>query len=213
MRINVDVGEGFPWDAELAAHADMLNVCAGAHAGSPEISRATVALAKENGAAWGIHPGYPDRLGFGRRSLAEFPIDDLEQNLSEQTSRLIEIGGATYIKPHGAFYHDSQISGVAADALGVILTETKLPLVGFPGSFHAVIASQVGVEFWSEGFAERGYDAQGKLLPRSQPGAILIDREEIQSQARSLDVDTICIHGDSPHCAEVMAWLREIWPR
>lgn len=211
MRINVDCGEGQPWDAELAEFADMLNVCGGAHAGSREISAQTVALARANGLAWGMHPGYPDPEHFGRRPLSSLNAARVAESLRQQVEFLAALGGASYLKPHGAFYHDSQVPGDAADLLLEILG--GLPLVGFPGSYHQQIAAAAGVEFWAEGFAERGYAVDGRLLPRSEPGALLTTESEIKAQVAQLRVDTICVHGDSPGCVQAIRWVREALAR
>lgn len=120
----------------------------------------------------------------------------------------MDCGGASYLKPHGAFYHDSQEPGAAAVLLAECLAECGLPLVGFPGTHH----EKLGI-FWAEGFAERGYGADGRLLPRDQPGALLTGREEIQAQCRALRADTICVHGDSPGCVDIIRWVRQVFPR
>lgn len=199
-----------PWDADLAEIADMLNVGGGAHAGSAEISRATVDLAKARGLAWGLHPGYPDPVHFGRRGLTHLDFAAVRASLQDQVKLLMDCGAASYLKPHGAFYHDSQLPGAAADLLQECLEACRLPLVGFPGTHHASIAV---AGFWTEAFAERGYGADGHLLPRDQPGALLSGRDEIQAQCRALRADTICVHGDSPGCVEIIRWVREVFPR
>lgn len=208
IDLNVDVGEGFPNDRELLALATSANVCAGAHAGSKELTRETVVIAKSSGLAVGVHPGLPDRGSMGR---APWPIerwDEARRSLEAQVGEMA--GDADYVKPHGAFYNQAAEGGPWAELLALLLRGTGLPLFGLPGTFHETAAADAGVRFLAEGFAERGYRDDGRLLPRGEPGAVLEDPELAGRQAVLLAgrVETVCVHGDRPDAVAVLGTVR-----
>jgi UPF0271 protein len=205
VDLNVDVGEGFPFDEELMRLATSANVGCGAHAGSPESSVAAAHRARELGLAVGLHPGYPDRGSMGRA-----PWDD--RQVAAATDHLVEqclLFEADYVKPHGAFYNQSAAQAGVRDALVACLCRVRLPLVGLPGTLHVEAAEAAGVRFVAEGFAERGYRPDGTLVPRGEPGAEL-DAAEAAQQARTLagSVETVCVHGDRPDACSVLAAVR-----
>lgn len=211
IDINVDIAEGAPWDRALLAWATRANICCGIHAGSPELATHTVSLCRKLGVTVGAHPGYHDRPNIGRQSRIGLPNGEQAAQLHDQLSQFIERNAPEYIKPHGALYHDLMSDDPSIEPLIHAIFEWNLPLVGFPGSRHETLCDLHSVPFISEGFAERGYDSNGHLKPRSQSGALLTQREPIQKQVRQLmtEVQTICVHGDSPHCLTIIEWVHE----
>ena len=196
MDLNVDAGEGLPWPEEAWAWVTSVNVGAGAHAGSPIESREFAREVLERGLTVGVHPGYPDREGFGRRPWREVGGDVLA-SLLEQCEGWRDLG-AQYLKPHGAFYHESGQDDPAAKWLLRLLAETGLGLLGSPHNAHSQVAREAGVEFRAEGFADRGVRPDGLLIPRGQPGAELETEEEVrQAVARvAPHVQVLCLHTD-----------------
>lgn len=209
-KLNVDMGEGCAWDTELIAATDWANIGCGVHAGSESLTHGTIERCQARNVRIGCHPGYPDREHFGRRSLSELEINDARESLISQVSAFWLMVPQAYLKPHGAFYHDSQAPGPAFDILCEILEEFQMSLLGYPGTAHEVAARKTGVPFLREGFAERGLDSSGHLLDRKMPGALLATQQEITDQVRLLAprVDSLCVHGDSPGCVQKLAWAR-----
>lgn len=211
--INVDVGEGFPYDRELMGIATAANVCCGSHAGSVELTGETINMARDFGISIGAHPGAPDRVSMGRGVLDfedESACSLLVQDLSEQLDRFREFAEPEYLKLHGSLYTQSS-SQECGPLILEFVRRAGLPMKGLPHSRHEVMASEAGVEFIAEGFADRGYDASGRLLSRGTVGAILSEPAEIAAQVRDLAsrVDSICIHGDTPGCVDIARLVRE----
>ncbi len=209
VDINVDVGEGFAFDDALLSIATSANVCCGAHAGSVELCLATVEKCRSLGVRVGAHPGYPDRATMGR---GEFSCDmpeerrALERSLWEQVS----ISNWSYIKPHGALYNVTTRLGPAMLPVMATASRLQVPFMGMPGTHHEGIAQGAEVRFIREGFADRAYLPNGRLMSRTEPGAVLSDHSEIVAQVLVLAerVDSICVHGDSPGCVEIAALVR-----
>jgi len=203
IDLNADLGEsaerwGSGEDLELLGVVTSANVCTGAYAGDDELIAATCAAAAERGVAVGAQVGYPDREGFGRRPM-EFAPSVLTAEIAQQILHLDAIArscGAevTYVKPHGALYH--RIIGDPLQARAVRAALDDLPLMGMAGTLPGGQPPDI-----AEGFADRGYADATSLIPRGQPGDLLIDPTEVAAQAvRLLEtrVDSICIHSDSP---------------
>jgi UPF0271 protein len=220
VDLNADLGEGFPWDYALLGRVTSASVCCGAHAGDFETSYQTLRWARERGVVVGAHPGYPDREGFGRRDQPK-PTAELALMVRDQ---LIAIGtlatraGATirFVKPHGALYNQAQRDPDVARFLLLPLARGRLPVLGQPGSSVESLASEQGVRFIAEGFADRRSQADGRLVPRTEPNASLEDPAEIRAQVIELvdrGIQTICIHGDDPRSVDladlVLATLKE----
>lgn len=205
LDINIDLGEGSAFDAELLALADRANVCLGLHAGSPELTGGTFDLCERLGRAAGLHPGYPDRSNFGRIALAadEIPFDVILADCLRWRAR------ATYLKPHGAFYNQSADDPAVAAILERLLREVQLPLLGLPGTLHECSAESAGVGFMSEGFLDRQMTADGRLVPRTEPGAMITDPARALAHARGSERDSWCVHGDSPGALAFLAAIRE----
>lgn len=215
IDINVDIAEGFPWDAELVKAATSANVCCGVHAGSAELARETIELCRQAGTRIGLHPGYPDRSGMGRVSAADLGLtkDEMLRSIWGQCENLLSF--ASYIKPHGAFYHDSALDALAQDALTTVLERCGLPLMGLADSGHVVAADRAGVPLIREGFADRRYDGSGHLVSRSEPDAVLHDTEQIERQVVALAgrIDSICVHGDGSDPVGVVFAVRRALER
>lgn len=209
VDINVDVGEGFAFDDQLLRIATSANVCCGVYAGDSGLTVETVEKCRALGVRVGAHPGFPDRETMGRGA---FPLDDepsrvaLLRSLIEQCS----LCPWDYVKPHGALYNVTTKPGPATVPLVAVLLHLGLPLMGLPGTHHEHIAFAAEVPFIREGFADRAYLPDGRLVPRTEPGAVLSDPAEITAQVLVMAerVDSICVHGDSPGCVEIAALLR-----
>ncbi len=216
IDLNADLGEGAPHDEALLEWVTSANVGCGEHAGSWELTQQTVARCKELGVRIGAHPGYPDRKGLGRVSPAAAQRKAWLASVREQTLRFVEAFEPAYLKPHGALYNDAARGEVwAIEAMMALLVETGVPLMGLAeagrdGPVHAAIAQLAGVPFLPEGFVDRGYDARGFLLPRGTPGALLKSPETASALALALagKCRSLCVHGDSPGCVEIMAAVR-----
>ncbi len=221
VDLNSDVGEGFgAWkggpDRELMNIITSANIACGFHAGDPSIMRQTCEMAVEKNVAIGAHVSYPDLAGFGRRFI-DMRADELTDAVVYQLGALAGVAHAAgasvrYVKPHGALYntivrHEDQANAVAS---AVRAFDPKLPLLGLPGTNSAIetAAAEHGLRFYFEGFADRGYTAEGTLIPRSQPGALLTDEAEATDQAVDLagrGITSICLHSDTPGAAELGA--------
>lgn len=208
--LNIDCGEGLPYPDDIFTCADLLNVGAGAHAGSWTETVRFVDECERHGVMWGAHPGYPDREGFGRRAWEEVAQASWAEELVKQALLMANLG-ARYIKPHGAYYNETA-RGIAGptEALLASLQKTGLPLLGLPGSYHERLADEAKVDFWSEGFADRGYGPDGHLLPRDAPGALIEDPQQAAAAALALvdKVDSICLHSDTPGWEDRMRAVR-----
>lgn len=224
VDLNSDVGEGFgAWaggpDRELMRIISSANIACGFHAGDPTIIRRTCEMAVENDVAIGAHVSYPDLAGFGRRFIDMKP-DELADAVIYQLGALDGCARAagsqiSYVKPHGALYntivrHEAQADAVAS---AIRIFDPTLPLLGLPGTNSAIeqSAAEHGLSFCFEGFADRGYTAEGTLVPRSQPGALITDGGAAASQAIELanrDIASICVHSDTPGAAELAAAVR-----
>lgn len=204
--LNIDLGELPDEPPELAALAGWVNVACGGHAGDDASMRETVRRAAGRIAA---HPSWPDRPGFGRRSLALSP-GSLRETVAAQCDALARVAraagrGVDGVKPHGALYHDADRDPALAEALVAGAIDALGPgkaLLGPPQGHLLAAARAAGMEPWREGFADRGLDAAGRLLPRGTPGALLATPEAAASQAAALletgAFDTLCVHGDTP---------------
>ena len=235
IDINCDMGESFgPWnmgaDEQVMPHITSANIACGAHAGDPVVMRRTVRLAKGAGVAIGAHPGFADLQGFGRR---EMTVDhaELEASLIAQIGALVAIAKAEgvslqHVKPHGALYNMAARDRALADvvARAIVAVDPSLIMFGLPNSPLIDAGRAAGLRVAAEAFADRAYRADGSLVPRSQPGAVLEDVEEMVARAVSMAIgvhvrtpdglevplrfDTICVHGDTPGAAELARRIR-----
>ena len=216
IDLNADLGEGCPWDEALLARVSSASVSCGAHAGTPAAIEQTLRWAADRAVVIGAHPGYADRDGFGRRDqdLTDRQIGTL---ITDQLDQLTEWAGAIgatirFVKPHGALYNQAQRDARTAMALVSTLIDRGLPILGQPGSEVAGTARSLNVRFVTEGFADRRYRADGNLVPRTEPGAVLHEPAEIRAQVLSLidrGIDTLCVHGDDPRSVELADLVRD----
>ena len=225
IDLNADIGESFGrWrlgdDEALLDVVTSANVACGFHAGDPATLVATCRAADLRGVAIGAQVGYRDLAGFGRR-FVDVSADDLYADVLYQLAALDGIArtvgsAVTYVKPHGALYNAVVHHEVQADAVirAVADYSRELPVVGLPGSTLLAAAAGAGLATVREAFADRGYTAAGTLVPRSEPGALLDDPEEVAARVLrlvregrvtatdgaevELEADSVCVHGDSP---------------
>lgn len=230
IDLNCDLGEGAGHDAELMPLITSANIACGAHAGDEATMRATVLLALQHGVAIGAHPGYADREHFGRRELALKP-DAVCDLVATQTRALQQIatecgGRVVQVKPHGALYNLASRDAVVARAVaeGVRACGTELILFGLAGGALIAAGAACGLRVAQEVFADRTYQADGSLTPRSQSGALIADETIAVAQARrfvaegrvravsggevNVRADTLCLHGDGAHAVTFARKIR-----
>lgn len=225
MRIdlNADMGESFGAysigaDAALLRVVSSANIACGAHAGDASVMRRTVRAAKAAGVSVGAHPGFPDLAGFGRREM-RMTGSDIEDSVMFQIAALAGVAAAegvrlVHVKPHGALYtmaaKDDGMAGAIAAAIAAI--DRALVMVGLPDSALERAAGKAGLAFAAEGFADRAYEADGTLVSRATPGALITDPAAAAAgalqMARDARVRTICIHSDTPGAAAIGAAVR-----
>jgi UPF0271 protein len=217
-------------DAQVMPNITSANVACGAHAGDPTVMRQTVRLAKRHGVAVGAHPGFADLQGFGRREIQIDP-DEVEASLIAQIGALAAIARAEgealqHVKAHGALYNMAVRDRRLADAIAAAVKafDSSLIMFGLPNSPLLDAGRAAGLRVAAEGFADRAYEPDGSLTPRSRPGAVIHDAEAVVARAVRmirdgivlsttgqeirLAVDTICVHGDTPGAAELTRQIR-----
>ena len=225
VDLNCDLGESFGaytigLDDQVIPHVTSVNIACGAHAGDPSVMRNTVRCAHAAGVAIGAHPGYPDLMGFGRRALAMSP-NDVYASILYQVGALAAFAKAEgaqlhHVKPHGALYNAAAKDATLAQAIAQAVKDfdDQLILVGLAGSESITAAQNVGLRTASEFFADRAYQENGALVPRTQANAVITDKQKaIERTLRAVKegvvesengtvipiaADTICIHGDNP---------------
>jgi UPF0271 protein len=222
IDLNADVGErpgaeGVAEDAEIIAAVSSANVACGFHAGDAQTMREVCEIAVAKRKRIGAHVSHLDREGFGRRDLDVEP--DLLRDHVMQQIRALQIvaraagGDVGYVKPHGALYNRAAIDRVYAEAVAsaIASVDSGLKLLGPPGSQLLAAAVAHGLQAFAEGFPDRGYEADGTLVPRSEPGALL-DRAAAIDQAQRLATEgacrSLCIHSDTPGAAELAIAIR-----
>ncbi len=214
VDLNCDLGEGCPHDAELMPLITSANVACGFHAGGPTVALAALRTAARHGVQAGAHPGFADREHFGRLEL-----NQTEEHIYEDC--VYQIGALTglaraaglllrHVKPHGGLYNRACRDDAYARPVVAAVELFGLALVGLPGSRLEAL-SRGRCPFVAEGFADRRYQADGSLTPRSRPDAFVADPAEAVRQAewllREKGVRTLCVHGDNP---EALAFVREL---
>ncbi|WP_426244296.1 5-oxoprolinase subunit PxpA [Nocardioides sp. LHG3406-4] len=200
LDLNADLGEEITDDAGLLAVVTSANVACGYHAGSVAIMREVCAEAARLGVSVGAQVSYDDREHFGRVAR-DVPADVLRDQVADQVRTLGAIAEAEgtsvrYLKPHGALYH--RVGDDEAQAAAVLAGSGDLPVLGLPGALILRLATDAGRRVWHEGFPDRGYTDDGRLLPRDQPGAVLQEEGAVVAAALALAgrVDSLCVHGD-----------------
>lgn len=237
MRIdlNSDLGESFgPWamgdDAALMPSLTSANVACGFHAGDPGTMRQTLALARAHGVSVGAHPGFHDLVGFGRREI-QATTREVEDLVLYQVSALAGMAASqglrlAHVKAHGALYNmacrDQSLASAIAHAVAAF--DKSLVLFGLPGSPLLEEGRRAGLTVAAEAFADRAYNPDGSLTSRRIAGSVLSDPEivvaralrmiaegeviAIDGTAVRLQADTLCVHGDTPGAATLVAHLR-----
>lgn len=225
VDLNSDLGESFGMytignDKDVLTYVSSANIACGMHAGDPFVMHKTVRLALEQGVAIGAHPGFMDLNGFGRRNMAMKP-DEVYDLIVYQVGALAafvkaEGGTMQHVKPHGALYNMAAKDQAMAEAIAqaVYDVDPSLVLFGLAGSWLIKAGKAAGLVTASEVFADRTYQDDGSLTPRTQPGAMITDDDESIRQVLGMirsgkvralsgaevpvQADTVCIHGDSP---------------
>jgi len=191
IDLNCDMGEGMSTDAAIFPFISSSNIACGGHAGDADTMRRTVELALKHGVAIGAHPSYPDKANFGRIDILDRPLRrvDLPGLLYEQLHRLQSVcrefgTQMQHVKPHGALYNraakDAAVSELIVRAVADL--DPRLLLFGLSGGETQRIAEEHGLTFISEVFADRTYQPDGSLTPRSEPGALIEDPAKAVAQ-------------------------------
>jgi UPF0271 protein len=213
IDLNADLGEGVTDDAGLLEVVSSANVACGFHAGDAATMRSVCEDAARRGVRIGAQVSYRDRAGFGRRDL-DVPAEVLQADVLEQIGALAAFGDVVYVKPHGALYNRIVHDEVQAAAVVAAMRawSRRLPLVGLPGARVLALAREARLPVIEEGFADRAYTPEGRLVPRSQPGAVIHDPDEAARRAVALAragrVRTLCVHGDTPGAVEMARRVR-----
>ncbi|WP_436857075.1 5-oxoprolinase subunit PxpA [Citrobacter tructae] len=230
IDLNADLGEGCASDAELLKLVTSANIACGFHAGDAQTMLASVREALKNGVAIGAHPSFPDRDNFGRTAMTLPPETVYAQTLY-QIGALAAIAKAEggvmrHVKPHGMLYNQAAKDPQLADAIAkaVHACNPHLILVGLAGSELIRAGERYGLSTRQEVFADRGYLADGSLVPRNQPGAMIEDEEQSLAQTlgmvetgrvkslsgewASVVAQTVCLHGDGEHALAFARRLR-----
>lgn len=235
IDLNCDMGEGFGAytigsDEQVMPFITSANIACGFHAGDPETMQKTVKMAKANGVAVGAHPSYPDLVGFGRRpmdaSAAEVKADVIYQIGAMAAFCKSEGIKLQHVKPHGALYNKAAVNSSIAVAIAEAIksVDPDLYMVCLSNSEMVTAAKTVGIKYVEEVFADRAYTAEGKLVPRTQPGAVIHDPAEaaervlkmvrdssvvaIDGTIVPLNAQTICVHGDNAEAIEMIRIIK-----
>lgn len=234
IDLNSDLGEretaeGQAIDADMMPLITSVNIACGGHAGTPELMRRTAHLAAQHGVAIGAHPGFPDPEHFGRteRPISSAEIEALVITQIETLAAVLTADGLTltHVKPHGALYNMAARNADVARAIvhAVQSVDRSLLLYALAGSELVNAGQAAGLTVVQEAFADRAYRADGTLVPRSEPGAVLQTEQDIRGRLRQLmtgavtcvdgpsvpiQADTLCLHADTPHAVALAQMVR-----
>lgn len=236
LDLNCDMGEGFgAWrvgdDEAMLDIVSSANIACGFHAGDPVVMRKTIRMAKEKGVTIGAHPSFADLYGFGRRRIIGDRPEDLEAQLIYQIAAIQGMAAAegwpiTHVKTHGALNNmaaeDADIAKVCASAVAAIDPGLIFVSTPYAESFRA--GEKAGLRVVCEVFADRSYTAEGRLTPRSEPGAVIHDIGQSVDQVLEMalnnripttagtflpvEAGTLCIHGDTAGAVDIAGRLR-----
>ena len=239
MDINCDMGESFGayklgLDEEVIKYITSANIACGYHAGDPLVMERTVSLAKDHGVSVGAHPGFPDLMGFGRRSM-DATLAEIRGYVTYQIGALQAFAKAQgvrveHVKPHGALYlmavEDEGMSEAIVEAIASVDKDLIfVALAGSKGEKMTRIGERIGLRVAYEAFPDRAYTPEGTLVSRRQPGAVIKDPDMVAQRALMmakegkvvaidgtkivLRPETLCVHGDTPGAVNLVKKIRE----
>lgn len=236
IDLNCDLGEGFgAWDmgndAAMLDLASSVNIACGFHAGDSDIMFETAKLAKQRGVSIGAHPGYRDLHGFGRRPMPGLTSSEIETMVAYQIGALQAVAAlaghkVTHVKAHGALSNTGCTDDMTARAIATAIkaVDSGLSFVVLPNSALVKAGEAAGLKLIYEVFADRAYEDDAQLVSRSKTGAVLRDGVQIAERVVRMvqekaivsasgkiikvDIDTVCIHGDTPGAVEIARLVR-----
>jgi len=231
IDLNADLGEGLPNDAALLEIVSSASIACGGHAGNEATMRAALQGAKAHGVVAGAHPGFADPENFGRRRL-EITAEELTRQMREQLGTLAALArdegvDLRYVKLHGALANmaaeDEHVASIAFAA--VRNHDAHLSILAIDNSAQVAAAEALGLTVIHEAYADRAYQPNGLLVPRSQPDAVLHNAELIVQRALRLATRgelvaadgsaiasvarSLCIHGDNTEAVTIAHALRD----
>ncbi len=240
MDLNCDMGESFGayklgMDEEVIKHITSANIACGWHAGDPLVMNRTVKMAADLGVGVGSHPGYPDLLGFGRRNMDCTP-DEIRNYIIYQIGALWGFCVAhgvkmQHVKPHGNLYlmavENEGIATAVAEAIVAVDPSLRyVALAGAKGDVMTKVGEKVGLKVVYEAFPDRAYGADGTLVSRRVPGALISDPARVAERALKmakegkvisidgteidLHAETLCVHGDNPTAVDLVKTIRNL---
>ena len=236
IDINCDLGEGYGYfkvgqDKKIMPHITSANIACGFHAGDPVTMARTVEWAKQFKVGVGAHPGYPDLMGFGRREM-KLSSEEIKNYIIYQVGALQALAKASnvslqHVKPHGALYDmatkDESLSKNIIEAVQCV--DPKLIIFAPSKSITAKIATKIGQRVAMEAFADRSYNSDGTLVPRSKPNAVVENPKLVVERVTKMvnegtvsainnktvhlgEIHTICVHSDTPTAVELAKNLK-----
>lgn len=239
IDLNSDVGESYGnyklgLDEDVIPLISSANIACGYHGGDPAVMRQTVALARRHAVALGAHPGLPDLVGFGRRSM-DVTLEEVKDMVTYQIGALQAVAalqGARlqHVKPHGALYNMAAKNPAIWDAVAEVMAglDDQLILFVMAGNDRReleAIARRRGIRIAFEFFADRAYNQDGSLVSRKLTGAVIHDNEVVaakvlkfvqEGKVRTIEgsdielkAETICVHGDNPKALALVKKIRE----
>jgi len=234
IDLNSDMGEYgdqefLAREAQLMPQITSVNIACGVHAGNPELMRRTARLAALHGVVIGAHPGFPHAGDFGRQDRQTSP-EEVEALVCAQLQTLAEVLASdhltlVHVKLHGALYNLAATNRAIADAVSRAVASFDQHLLLFALARSALVESgrTAGLPVVQEAFADRAYRADGTLVPRSEPGALLQSEHHVRRQLHeilhgyvtsidghrvALQSDSLCIHIDTPHAVDFVHVVR-----
>lgn len=235
IDLNADLGEGGKFDQQLLQLVSSANIACGFHAGDAQTMLQSVRWAKEYQVKIGAHPSFPDRENFGRTAMTLPPADIYAQQLFQigalQAMAVSEGTRLFHVKPHGMLYNQAAREPQLADAIAraVAAFDPQLVLVGLANSELIKAGRHYGLTTREEVFADRGYTANGQLVPRGQPGDLLSNAEQaiaqtlmmvsrgevvaVSGERVKVNAETVCLHGDGKHALEFARELNHAFQR
>ncbi|QEC68864.1 LamB/YcsF family protein [Panacibacter ginsenosidivorans] len=231
IDLNCDMGEGMPNDAAIMPYISSVNIACGYHAGDSSIMQRTIDLALRHNVAIGAHPGFADKINFGRteQKLSQEDYYELVKQQLLIIQQHIKAAGASmhHVKPHGALYNMSAMNNTLATIVAKAVKDhdPSLILYGLSNSYSVTAAATIGLQTASEVFADRTYTHEGNLTPRTNTNALITHKAQsvkqvlqmIQQQTVTtidgkiipVKAETICIHGDGTHTVSFVKLIAE----